>query len=55
MQEGSVLKYLKLRISQSPLYFSIDQTDLIVYFVYKWFPDGKYITFNTLILKKSLY
>ena len=29
VQEGSVLKYLNLRISQSPLGFSVDHTDHI--------------------------
>ena len=39
-QEGSVLKYLNLRIFQSPLGFSVDQTDHIVELVNEWFPTG---------------
>ena len=30
VQEGSVLKYLNFQVSQSPLGFSVDQTDHII-------------------------
>ena len=40
VQEGSVLKYLNFRIFQSPLGFTIDQTDHIMELVNEWFPTG---------------
>ena len=42
LQEGSVLKYLNFRIFQSPLGFSIDQTDHIMELVNEWFPTGNF-------------
>ena len=47
VQEGSVLKYLNFRIFQSPLGFSIDQTDHIMELVNEWFPTGKFINIDT--------
>ena len=38
VQEGSVRKYLHLRIFQSPLGFSVDQTGYIIELVDLWFP-----------------
>ena len=39
-QEGSVLKYLNLRICQSPLGFSVDQTYPFMELVNEWYPTG---------------
>ena len=39
LQEGSVLEYLNFRIFQSPLGFSVDQTDHIMELVNEWFPN----------------
>ena len=47
VQEVSFLKYLKLRICQSPLGFSVDQIDLIMELVNEWFPDGKFRKVDT--------
>ena len=46
-QEGSVLKYLTFRIYQSPLGFSVDQTDHIMELVNDWFPNGKFRKVDT--------
>ena len=35
VQEGSILKYLNFRIFQSPLCFSVDQTDNIMELLHK--------------------
>ena len=40
-QELSELKYQNFRIFQSPLGFSVDQTDNIMELVNEWFPAGK--------------
>ena len=42
VQEVSVLKYLNLLIFQSPLGFSVDQTDKFMELVNEWFPTGKF-------------
>ena len=42
VQEGSVLKYLNFQTFQSPLGFSVDQTDQIMELVNEWFPTGKF-------------
>ena len=42
VQEGSVIKYLNFRIFQSPLGFSIDQTDHIMELVNECFPTEKF-------------
>ena len=47
VQEGSVLKYLNIRICQSPLGFSVDQNDHIVELVNEWFQTGKFIKIDT--------
>ena len=39
-QEGYVLKYLNFRMFQSPLGFSVDQTDHIMELVNEWFQTG---------------
>ena len=47
VQEGSVLKYLSFRICQSPLGFSIYNTDHIMELVNEWLPTGKFINVDT--------
>ena len=42
VQEGYVLKYLNLRVFQSPIGSSVDQTDHIMELVNAWFPTGKF-------------
>ena len=42
VQEGLILKYLNFRIRQSPLGFSIDQTDHIKEIVNEWFRNEKF-------------
>ena len=46
-QEGYFLKYLNLRICQSHLGFSIDQTDHIMELVNEWFPTRKFRKVDT--------
>ena len=55
VQKGSVLKYLNFRICQSPLGFSIDQTDHIMELVNEWFPTGKFRNVDTLFRTDSSY
>ena len=55
LQEGSVLKYLNFRIRQSPLGFSVDQTDHITELVNKWFPTGKFRKVYTTFRNDSAY
>ena len=55
VQEGSVLKYLNFWIFQSPLGFSIDQTDHIMGLVNEWFPTGKFSNVDTHFCTDSLY
>ena len=47
VEEVSILKYLNLRICQSPLGFSIYQTDHIMELVNEWFQNGKLKIFDT--------
>ena len=51
VKEGSVLKYLNIRICQSPLGFSIDQTDHIMEILNEWFPTGKFRKVDTPLLQ----
>ena len=46
-KERFVLKYLNFQIFQSPLGFSVDQTDHIMELVNLWLPNGKFIKFDT--------
>ena len=55
VQEGSVLKYLNLLIFQSPIGFSVDQTDHIMELVNGWFPTGKFIKVDTTFRTDSVY
>ena len=55
VQEGSVLKYFNFRICQSPLGFSIDQTDHIMELVNEWFPTGKFRNVDTRFWTDSSY
>ena len=54
-QEGSVLKYLNFRICQSPLGFSIDQTDQIMELANEWFTTGKFRNVDTSFRTDSSY
>ena len=54
-QEGYVLKYLNFLIFQSPLGFSIDQTDHIIELVNEWLPTGKFRKFDTTFRTDSTY
>ena len=54
-QEGSVLKYLNLRIFQYSFSFSVDQTYHIMELVNEWFPTGKFRKFDTPFRKYSTY
>ena len=47
VQEGSVFKYLNYQTFQSPLGFSIDQTDHIMEILNEWFPTGKVPSVDT--------
>ena len=55
VQYGSVLKYLNFRIFQSPLGFSIDQTNQIMELVNEWSPTGKIKNVDTPFLTDSSY
>ena len=55
VQEGSVLKYLNFRIFQSPLGFSVDQTDHIMELANEWFPTRNFIKFDTHFRTDSAY
>ena len=55
MQEGSVMKYLRLSIAQFHLGFSIDQTNHIMELVSEWFPDGKFWKVDTPSWTDCLY
>ena len=55
VQEVSVLKYLNFRIFQSPLGFSIDETDHIIELVYEWFPTGNLRNVDTPFQTDSSY
>ena len=55
VQKVSVLKYLNFRIFQSPLGFSIDQTDHKMELVNEWFPTGKFRNVDTHFWTDSSY
>ena len=55
VQEGSALNYLNLRICQSPIGFSVDQTDHIMEKVNEWFLTGKFRKVDTPFSKNSAY
>ena len=55
VQEVSVLKYLNLRIFQSPLGLSVNQTDHIMEIVNQCFPTGKFRKVDTPFSKDSAY
>ena len=55
LQEGSDLKYINFQILQSPLGFSVDQTDQIMELVNEWFPNGKFIKVDTPFRTDSTY
>ena len=52
-QEGSVLKYLNFQIFQSPISFSVDQTDHIMELVNECSSAGKFRKFDTTFRKNS--
>ena len=54
-QEGCILKYLNLRIFQSPLVLSVDKTDRIMELLNEWFPTGKFIKFDITFRKDYIY
>ena len=47
VQELSIIKYLNLRIFQSPLGFIVDQTDHIMELVNAWFQTEIFIKVDT--------
>ena len=53
VQEGSVLKYLHLRIFQHTLGFNVYQTYHIMELVNQWFPNGKFRRVDTPFRKYS--
>ena len=55
LQEGSVLKYPNLLLFQSPIGFSVDQTDQITEIVNEWSPAGKFRKVDTPFRKESTY
>ena len=55
LQEGSFLNYLNFQIFQSPLGFSVDQTDHIMELVNEWLPTGKFRKFDTHFIADSAY
>ena len=55
VQEGSVLKYSNFRIFQSPIGFSIYQTDKIMELVNEWFPTGNFRNVDTTFCTDSSY
>ena len=55
VQEGYVLKYLNLRIFQSPLGFSVDKTDNIVELLNEWFLTEKFRKVNAYFRTDSTY
>ena len=55
VQEGSVLKYLKFLIFQSPIGFSFDYTDHIMELSNEWSPNGKFIKVDTPFITYSAY
>ena len=55
LKEVSVPRYLNFLICQSPLGFSVDQTDHIMELVNEWFPTGKFIKVDTPFRTDSTY
>ena len=55
VQEGSVHKYLNFRILQSPLGFTVDQTDHIMELLNEWFPTVKFRKVDTNFRTDSPY
>ena len=55
VQEVSVFKYLKFRIFQSTIGFSVDQTDHIIELVNEWFSTGKFRKVDTPFRTDSAY
>ena len=55
VQGGSILNYPTLRISNSPLGLSVDQTDHITELVNKWFQTGKFRKVDTPLRTDSTY
>ena len=55
LREGYFLKYLNFRVLQSPLSFSIYQTDHIIWLVNEWLPTGKFRNFDTNFWTESTY
>ena len=55
VREGSVLKYLNLRIFQSPLGFSVDKTDNIIELLNEWFLTVKFRKVDTFFRTDSTF
>ena len=55
VQEGSVLKYLKFRIFQYTLGFSVDNTDHIMELINEWSPTGKFREVDKTFRTESAY
>ena len=55
VHQDSILKYTNLQIFQSPLGFSVDQTDHITELVNEWFPNGKFRKFDINFSTDSTY
>ena len=54
-REGSVLKYLNLRIFQSPLGFIVDNIDHTTELINEWFPTENNRNFDTPFRKEYTY
>ena len=54
-QEVYILNYLNFCIFQSPLGFSIDQTDNITELMNAWFPTGKFRKVDTPFMTDYTY
>ena len=54
-QEGSDIKYLNLRIFQSPIGFSVNHTDHIMELINKWFPAETFIRVHATFSTDSIY
>ena len=55
VQEGPVLKYLHSKKFQSPLGFSVDDTDHIMEIINKWLPARKFRKVDTNFRTDSTY
>ena len=55
VQEGYVIKYLNFRICQSPIGFSVNQTDHVMEILNEWLPTGKFIKVDTPFRTYSTY